>query len=170
MKDEIVPAIINDKISKNEAESFAASVLDRYSNPFLEHQWLSITVQYSLKMKGRNLDTLKWYLAKTRQLPTLMATGFAAYLLFMRSSKNADNTYSGFLNGKSYIINDQHAGLLYELWRNNEGKQLVEAVLSNTVLWDEPIDLSGFADAVYEKMKQLQETYGISAPSTKVAD
>ena len=51
--DEIVPAIVTADISKEDALQFGNSVLDRYRNPFIEHQWLSISVQYTMKMKMR---------------------------------------------------------------------------------------------------------------------
>ena len=51
---EIIPCICSPQISQQQAESFAAKVIDRFSNNFIEHKWLSITMQYSLKMNTRN--------------------------------------------------------------------------------------------------------------------
>ncbi|MBC7934441.1 MAG: hypothetical protein H7Y86_03645 [Rhizobacter sp.] len=42
MEDEIVNTIKSQSILVEEAKSFARKVLDRYRNPFIEHQWLSI--------------------------------------------------------------------------------------------------------------------------------
>ncbi len=166
MNKEIIPAIVSGSISEEEAKQFAASVLDRYSNPFLEHQWISITAQYSLKMKGRNLDTLKWYFEKTGSTPALMSVGFAAYLLFMRSTANTDGTFSGWLAGKKYTINDQHAGVLHQIWQQHNGIEVVNAVLNNTTLWGESLALPGFAEAVYESMLSLEEKYNIQSPAS----
>ena len=38
-----------------EAHDFSKKVLDRFRNPFIEHKWLSITMQYSSKMQMRNV-------------------------------------------------------------------------------------------------------------------
>src|SRR5258706_2978600 len=50
---EIAVAMSDGKISYSEASSFADKVMDRFRNPFIDHQWLSIAVQYSSKMKMR---------------------------------------------------------------------------------------------------------------------
>src|SRR5687767_277182 len=55
MMQEIAPAITNKNISIDAAREFAGKVLDRFRNPHIEHQWLSITLQYSSKMKMRNI-------------------------------------------------------------------------------------------------------------------
>ncbi len=61
---EISPAITNETISLDAASEFAGKVLDRFRNPHIEHQWLSITVQYSSKMKMRNIPIIQNYLAR----------------------------------------------------------------------------------------------------------
>ncbi len=162
MKEEIIPAIVSADITKEEATQFANNVLDRYRNPFIEHQWLGITAQYSLKMKGRNLDTIKNYYKKNDGVPQHFATGFAAYILFMRSTLKENGSYVGKLNGKEYTITDQHASVLHGKWQQYSGIQLVNSVLEDNVLWGESIaQLPGFADAVYNNMQQLIVDYKI---------
>lgn len=65
-------------------------VLDRYRNPFIEHQWLSISLQYSSKMKMRNVPVLLKHYEKTDAVPQHMALGFARSL-FMESVINERN-------------------------------------------------------------------------------
>lgn len=84
--EEFVAAISNGLITEAEAREFAGQVLDRFRNPFIDHQWKSICVQYSSKMKLRNVPLIKKYIAKTNQVPELMALGFAAYLLYMKGN------------------------------------------------------------------------------------
>jgi tagaturonate reductase len=50
MVNEIIPCIVNGTIKEEEALNFAHEVLDRYRNEFIEHKWISITMQYSSKM------------------------------------------------------------------------------------------------------------------------
>lgn len=116
MLDEIVPAIVSEKVSREEGLEFSAKVLDRYRNPFIEHQWLSISLQYSSKMKMRNVPVLLKHYEKTDAVPQHMALGFAAYLLFMESVINERNESAGELAGKQYVINDDRAAQLHELW------------------------------------------------------
>ncbi|RZL07422.1 MAG: tagaturonate reductase, partial [Pedobacter sp.] len=52
MHKEIIPAIPY-SVGPGEAERFAKAVLDRFANPFIKHQWVNITFQYTMKLKVR---------------------------------------------------------------------------------------------------------------------
>ena len=53
------------ELSYNEACAFASKVIDRFSNPFLEHKWISISMNYTSKMKMRNVPLLLRHSDKT---------------------------------------------------------------------------------------------------------
>ena len=155
MNEEIVPAILSDEITEAEAKTFAASVVDRYRNPYLEHQWLAITMQYTMKMRMRNVPTIEWYFKQKNAVPQHFATGFAAYLLFMQSVKKDDGNFAGHVNGTAYIINDQSAAVLHEKWQQPD---VVQAVLSDTELWGTDLAaLPGFAGAVTNELNRLRK-------------
>ena len=100
-------------------------------------------------MKMRNIPLLLRHYAKTNQPPEGMVLGFAAYLLFMKGSKNESGTYSGQLNGKTYIIQDDYAAWFADKWKGEDADRLVDDVLSNKDLWGTDLsDLAGFADAI----------------------
>ncbi|BAV04525.1 tagaturonate reductase [Filimonas lacunae] len=149
MQEEIAGAITSKVITPEAAAKFASQVIDRFKNPHIEHLWLSITMQYTSKMAMRNVPIINWYYEKKQSVPAHMALGMAAYLLFMRSQKNAEGKFEGTANGKTYIINDDKAGILYEKWQQFSGLSLVQQVLSDTALWGSDLSaLNGFADAV----------------------
>jgi tagaturonate reductase len=50
---EIAAAVSGDTISYNEGCAFANTVIDRFRNPFIDHQWLSITMNFTSKMRLR---------------------------------------------------------------------------------------------------------------------
>lgn len=157
MQEEIAGAITSNVIRPEAAAKFASQVIDRFKNPHIEHLWLSITMQYTSKMAMRNVPIINWYYEKSKSVPAHMALGFAAYLLFMRSTKNAEGKYTGTANGKEYVINDDKAGILYEKWQQYTGLALVQQVLSDTTLWGTPLSaLDGFADAVAHYLEALQ--------------
>jgi tagaturonate reductase len=81
--DEIAAAITGDKISPAEADAFGKAVLDRFANPFLEHKWVSIATQFTLKMNIRCMPLIIATYEKTGQLPLKMLIGFSAYLVQM---------------------------------------------------------------------------------------
>ncbi len=104
MMDEIAPAIPF-AIPESEKREFGLKVLERFRNPFLQHQWLSITMQYSSKLAMRVLPVLNKYYEIFNKPPQLISMGFAAYILFMRPVKKESGKYYGMLNGS--ILPDQ---------------------------------------------------------------
>jgi tagaturonate reductase len=149
MELEISPAICNQKISKQEAIAYGQSVLERFKNPFLDHQWLSITLQYSSKMKMRNVPILLKHYELTQEPPVYISAGFAAYILFMKSELNDKQQYTGMLAGRSYVINDDKAALLNTLWQTGPAEVVVKHILQEKELWGTDLSLlPGFHNAV----------------------
>lgn len=155
---EIATAMDGDIISYNEACAFANKVMDRFRNPFLEHKWLSITMNYTSKMRMRNIPLLQQYYRKTGKIPQQMALGFAAYLLFMNCSAGSDNKYYGEAGGRSYLVEDESAGTLASKWASCDAGELAEEVLKDKALWgDDLTALEGFAQAVEENIQIIQK-------------
>lgn len=143
----IIPSL---DIDQKMATEFANDVLDRFRNPFLNHQLISITLQYTSKMNMRNGLTFVRYYEKQGKVPALMCAGFATYLLFTRPVKKEGDKYFGEFQGQSYPIIDSQAAYFYELWQETDLKnpqsvnQLVAKVLSNAELWEQ--DLKNLGD------------------------
>jgi tagaturonate reductase len=160
---EITVAIKDEKISYEEACKFANKVLDRFRNPFIDHQWLNISVQYSSKMKMRNIPLLEEHYRKYSTAPVNMALGFAAYILFMKCRKNEKGNYEGELNGIAYPVKDDYAGWFAQNWRNNNVAAVVDAVLKNKELWETDLSsLNDFAESVKANLSSLMEN-GVAA-------
>jgi len=156
MQQEINPTIIDESISEKEAFDFAANVSDRFSNPFLDHKWLSISLNYSSKMQMRNVELLKGFANKMGIVPRFMSLGFAAYILFMKCELSSDGTYIGDAGYGSYTINDDKASLFADLWSTYDTKNLVNRVLENQSLWHTDLnDIPGFAKSVEDDLKLL---------------
>lgn len=155
---ELVPSITSDEISAEQAIQFASNVLDRYKNPHIDHYWLSITMQYTSKMRMRNIPLIVKYVNKFGVIPPLMSLGFAAYLLFMKTDKSGDGKFQGKLNGDAYTVTDDHAELLHDRWKATLNGEIVHSILSNTDLWGYDLSsLSGFENAVKENLHLLQQ-------------
>lgn len=144
MKHEIAPCIENIEISMLEAYDFAKNVLDRFRNPYIDHRWLSITLNYTGKMKMRNLPLITEHYNRFGEVPQYMAIGFASYLLFMKAEKEADGKYFGIRNNEEYLIQDDWASYYFNTWKTNDSNSLVDAALSNTEIWG--TDLAQFKD------------------------
>lgn len=158
MMTEIATAMNGELISYKEACTYASTVMDRFKNPFLEHKWISISMNYTSKMKMRNVPLIQQYYQKTGKTPQLMALGFAAYLVFMKCRANGDKRYHGSINGQSYAIDDESAGYFAEQWASNNVDSVVDTVLANKELWGTDLTaLPGFAQAVKENIKSIQK-------------
>lgn len=158
MQKEIASAIPMDATESQTAE-FAASCLDRFRNPFIEHQWLSITVQYTSKMKMRVVPVLLKHYSLQNTVPENIATGFAAYIYFMKAVKVDGGKYYGSLHDNYYLISDAQAGYFYEKWQSTQPVLMAASVLKDTALWGYDLAvLPGFADAVQEKINEIDET------------
>ncbi|TKK65831.1 tagaturonate reductase [Ilyomonas limi] len=157
MLDEIAPAIKDASIPESKKEEFAMSVLDRFRNPFIEHKWLNITLQYSSKMAMRNVPLITSYFHRFNSVPVRMALGFAAHLLFMRCRQEEDGKWHGKVNGQAYVVNDDNAAYYAEVWQQQKRVEAVATtILSNKELWGEDLlSLSGFADKVIYFMNEL---------------
>lgn len=127
------------------ADRFGRSVLDRFRNPFINHKLIDITVQYTTKMRMRNVPLLVNYYKEFGKAPELFAMGFAAYLQFMHAVKEENGKYFGDSNGELYPINCDYAGYFYEACKNFDLKKL----LADTSLWGADLSaLPGFEQAV----------------------
>jgi tagaturonate reductase len=154
---EIAVAMTNGVVSHNEATEFALKVMDRFSNPFLDHQWLSITVQYSSKMKMRNIPLLVGHYKMHNYPPEHMSLGFAAYLLFMRCT-NENGNYEGSMNDLRYPVQDDRASYFEGKWKNDDANELVDEVLADKEFWETDLtSLTGFAEAVKTNLQALMK-------------
>jgi len=86
MDREIIPTLEVPGMEAAEATDFADHVIDRFGNPYLHHQWESISTNYASKMRMRNLPTLDRFVRRFNRVPICMALGFAGYLAWMQSS------------------------------------------------------------------------------------
>jgi tagaturonate reductase len=157
MLEEIAPTITSNEITYVEATAFAESVMDRFRNPYIEHKWLSITMQYSSKMKMRNVPVLLRHYQENNDVPKLMALGFAAYILFMTCTQ-AEGEYTGTFNGETYTIQDDHAGWFADKCMQLDRSELVYAVLSDYAFWGADLHaLPGFYNAVLQNIYLLED-------------
>ena len=154
--DEIIPTLT---LPKDELESFAFSVTERFKNPFIDHALLSISLNSTSKWKARVLPTLKDYLNNTGSLPVCLTTSFALYIAFYRGK---EMTETGLLaarpNGDSYTISDDKAVLEFYLSHKDDSpRALADAVCKNVAFWGEDLSaLKGFADAVADTLEKIE--------------
>lgn len=155
MMSEIAPAIPY-KIDAKVAQRYGRDVLDRFRNPYLDHQWISITLQYTMKMQMRNIPLLLKYYKEFNTVPQYFTRGFAAYLLFMKAVKEENGKYFGEKEGELYPIQCDSAKYFYEVWQNHKANEVVNAVLGNEQLWGTDLrKLKGFEENVTTHLSNM---------------
>lgn len=152
MMEELAPSIPYE-VELEKAHVFGTQVLDRFRNPHIKHYWLSITMQYSSKMKMRCIPLLLRHYEQIQTVPEYFAFGFAAYLRFMKATAVKEGKFYGELNGQPYLITDDQAESFYKRWQTLTTDALVEEVLADDSLWGTEVNtLPGFQQAVTEKL------------------
>lgn len=86
LSEEIIPTLG----STQEDVSFGKAVLDRFANPFVKHQLLSIALNSVSKFKARVLPTLLEYYEERGVLPKCMTFSLAALIAFYRTGEAND--------------------------------------------------------------------------------
>lgn len=126
---EIIPTL---DLPIEELEQFAAEVLDRFRNPFIRHELISISLNSISKFKVRVLPSILEYHSRTGQFPENLIRSFADLIRF----------YKGYINVESIPLNDEQAVLAFfeKVWKNENTEEIIETVLSNEYLWG--MDLS----------------------------
>lgn len=155
--DEIIPTLT---LPKEELESFAASVTERFKNPFIDHALLSISLNSTSKWKARVMPSLKGFVEKTGELPKCITASFAFYLAFYRGVRMEENAMIGVRkDGEEYKIQDDADVLTFFFaHKDDNAADYVHAVCTNTGFWGEDLtELSGFEAAVAHTLKEIEE-------------
>ena len=149
--DEIVPQV---PLPLEEVKAFAASVFERFENPFIDHALLSISLNSVSKWKARVLPSFKDHVANKGELPRLITFSLAALFAFYSSEDLREGTlYTKRADGTAYEIHDDAHVL--EFFAANSGKDVdtfVKAALSNEVFWGEDL-------TAYEGMEETVDEW-----------
>lgn len=162
--DEIIPTL---PLDKNDLTEFAAAVEDRFNNPFVDHELMSISLNSTSKWRARNLPSFKEYIAEKKRLPVCLTMSMAAYIAFY-SNEIQERTEDGLIcrrpKGDIYKIQDD-AWILdfYYQHRTDNVAGLVHAVLTNEKMWGENLcNVENLEKTVVENLILIR-TEGVEA-------
>lgn len=153
--DEIIPIL---PLDKDDCRKFAEAVTDRFANPFVDHQLMSISLNSTSKWKARDLPSLIEYTEKFGKLPQALTMGFAAYIAFYSTDlqrREDDGLIAKRPAGNEYKIQDDGWALdFYWDHRNADDKTLVHDVLTDIQMWDQ--DLTEIPELEMTVLKDLE--------------
>lgn len=84
--EELAPCVVSEAISLEEAMQFSNKVLERFSNPYIEHKWTSIALNFEEKMHMRNSYLIETCINRNGRSPKYMSMGFAAFCVYMEQT------------------------------------------------------------------------------------
>jgi tagaturonate reductase len=151
--DEVIPTL---SLPKQELDLFAAAVFERFSNPFIKHALLNISLNSVSKCKTRVLPSLEQYFAMKGELPLRLTFSLAALITFYRGTQVRDGALIGHRGGEEYRIQDDRSILetFARLWSDFDGsgegiRRLTEAVLQQEGWWGKDLSqMPGLTQAV----------------------
>ena len=163
--DEVIPTL---PLDKDDLKNFAAAVEDRFNNPFVDHQLMSISLNSTSKWKARNMPSFLAYVEEKKELPKCLTMSLAAYIAFYSNGLSAlddDGLKAKRPDGTEYTINDDRWVLeFYWEHRGDSAKELVHAVLSNEKMWDQDLTkIEGLEDEVVRDLVMIREEGAKSA-------
>lgn len=138
---EVVPTI---NIPRDQMDSYANSVLERYGNPFVRHELMSIALNSVTKYKTRILPTVLQNLEDLKHFPDHALFSLAALMVFYRGKRGEEDIK---------LADDAWAlDMFKELWVDFDGSKaacgkIAQHVLSLKSHWE--VDLTKY-DGVLE--------------------
>ena len=163
--DEIIPIL---PLAKEDVESFAGAVQDRFNNPFINHELMSISLNSTSKWRARNMPSFLEYIEKFGALPKCLTMSFAAYIAFFSNDIQELND-AGLVcrrpKGNTYTCSDDRWALeFYWNHRNDSVEELVHAVMTNEQMWGQDLTkIPGFEAATVENLKKIRTEGAIAA-------
>ena len=113
-------------LPKEELDSFANSVLERFNNPFIDHKLFDISLNSMAKFNTRCLPSILDYIQINGKAPRILSFAFAALIAF----------YLRVGTSREYTPND--SDMIMDLY-GNIGCNPVKEILSETELWGEDL-------------------------------
>lgn len=135
----------------DELQKFAADVLERFNNPYVDHQVTSIMLNSFPKYETRDLPGVKTYLERKGELPKGLVFGLAAIITYYKGGNRFD--------GAEIVPNDapEIMQLLKDLWATDDTQRVAEGVLAAEFIWHENLNnIPGMTQLVKEYLDKIQ--------------
>lgn len=163
--EEVIPTL---PLDKEDLMNFAAAVQDRFNNPFVNHELMSISLNSTSKWRARNMPSFLEYIELTGKLPTCLSMSFAAYIAFFSNDIQELND-SGLVcrrpKGNTYACSDDRWALeFYYAHRNDTVEELVHAVMTNAQMWGQDLTkIPDFEKVTVENLKKIRAEGALAA-------
>ena len=149
LKEEIIPYVSNDIAATT---AFANSVKDRFMNPFLNHQLVSISLNSISKWRARVLPSFKDYYVEHGEIAPYLTIGFSYLMALYSSIQKQGDKYIVKVPNREIELKDD---LPYLEYFANGGS--IATFMSDTTVWGEDLTrYNGFAEVVEESVEKIK--------------
>ena len=154
--EEIIPTL---DLPTEELREFAGSVAERFQNPFIDHELLSISLNSTAKWRARVLPSLREYIRRRGTLPQCLTASLAFYIAFYSGAALTDDGMTAQRGNSTYIVRDDRSVLEFFIrHRQNTPAQLAQAVCQNIDFWGEDLTrFEGLAAAVGQYLEDIRQ-------------
>ncbi len=145
INEEIIPTL---ELPAEELKQFAADVIERFQNPFIRHELISIALNSISKFNVRVLPSIVEYQKRTGKLPMRLIQSLAALIVF----------YKGIWQNESIALQDTPEVLNFfkETCGFISTEEVVRRTLSNTSFCESDLTrIEGLQDMVTGYVKEL---------------
>ena len=156
--EEVIPTL---PLDRKDLEDFAKAVQDRFNNPFVNHELMSISLNSTSKWRARNMPSFLEYVEEKHELPPCLTASLAAYIAFYSNDVQELND-KGLVcrrpKGNTYTVSDDRDVLeFYWAHREDSLEALVRAVLENDAFWGQDLTkVEGLEKAVADGLKTIR--------------
>ncbi len=143
------------EMDRDELNSFAEEIFDRFRNPFIIHNLSSIALNSISKFKVRVLPSLLGYVEVHGKVPANLTYAFAALIRF----------YKGTWNGEELPVQDSEdiVAKFADIWSSNDYSEIAKQALSIVEYWDTDLTkVDNLVNAVAIALEEI-DTNGIEA-------
>ena len=138
-------------LPREELRTFADSVMERFTNPFVDHQVTSIMLNAFPKFATRDLPGLKEYLRRKGTLPSGIVFGLAALITYYKGGNREDGT--PIVPSDSPDIMEHVA----RLWQEGDEQKVASGVLERTDWWGEDLNrIPGLTERLAYYLKDIR--------------
>ena len=164
MFDEIVPFV---PLPDAERQAYAKTIMERFANPSIRHELISIALNSVSKWQVRVLPTVKDYVAANGRAPAGLSFSLAALLNFYHGRFTSGGEYEGIRqHDEAYPIRDsaEILAIFEDAWKASaDVNTQVTTLLADSRLWGEDLtQVAGLAEQTAASLTRIR-TAGVKA-------
>ena len=150
LQSEIIPYVSSDITATT---AFANSVKDRFMNPFLNHQLVSISLNSISKWRARVLPSFKDYYAEHGEIAPNLTVGFSYLMALYSSIQKQGDKYMVQVPNREIELKDDLPYLEY--FANSNA---INDFMADVSVWGEDLTAyAGFAEKVQENVELIKK-------------